>query len=95
MRRDLIPRLNVPASASAGELAHITLFRYAAPLRNPASLIESIAATEFHLSLEVTELLVIRERVFPSRDYDVLERLPLAPAPPGAISRDRSTRPDV
>lgn len=82
LRRELTPLLHLPGSASAGDLAHITLFRYATPLRDPASLLQWLAATEFHLDIEVSDLLVIRERIFPSLDYEILHRLPLAPASP-------------
>jgi hypothetical protein len=56
LRRELMPLLDVPGSTSAGDLAHITLFRYAAPLRDPAALLRWLAATECcrHLYL-VTE----------------------------------------
>jgi hypothetical protein len=80
LRRELIPLLRVPGSASAGDRGHITLFRYARPLRGPASLLEWLATTEFCIDIDVSELLVIRERVYPSLDYEILHRLPLAPA---------------
>lgn len=82
LRRELIPLLDIPGSASAGNLAHMTLFRYARPLRDPASLLRWLAATEFHLDIDVSELLVIRERIFPSLDYETLHRIALAPASP-------------
>jgi len=82
LRRELIQLLRLPGSASAGDLTHITLFRYATPLRDPASLLRWLAATEFHLDIDVSELLVIRERIFPSLDYEILHRLPLAPVSP-------------
>jgi hypothetical protein len=82
LRRELIPILHLPGSASAGDLVHITLFRYATPLRDPASLLRWLAATEFRLDVEVVELLVIRERVYPSLEYNILHRLHLAPARP-------------
>lgn len=82
LRRELIPLLNLPGNASAGDLVHITLFRYAKPLRDPAALLRLLATTEFRLNIDVDELLVIRERIFPSLDYDILHRLPLAPPRP-------------
>jgi hypothetical protein len=82
LRRELMPLLDVPGSRSAGDLAHITLFRYARPLRDPASLLRWLAATEFRLDIDVSELLVIRERIFPSLNYEILHRLPLAPDSP-------------
>jgi len=82
LRRELLPLLDLPGSASAGDLAHITLFRYAKPLRDPAALLRWFAATEFHIDIDVSELLVIREQIFPSLDYEILRRVPLAPASP-------------
>jgi hypothetical protein len=82
LRRELMPLLHLPGSGSAGDLVHITLFRYARPLRDPASLLRWLAATEFHLDIDVSELLVVRERVFPSLDYEILHRLALRPARP-------------
>lgn len=82
LRRELIPLLHLPGSASAGHLAHVTLFRYAGPLRDPVSLLRWLSTMEFHLDIDVSQLLVIRERTFPSLDYDVLHRLPLAPDEP-------------
>jgi hypothetical protein len=93
LRRELVPLLRVPGSASAGNLAHVTLFRYATPLRDPASLLQWAAATTFCLDIDVSELLVIKERVYPSLDYEILHRLPLAPATPAEqpATKSRST----
>jgi hypothetical protein len=82
LRRELLPLLDLPGSATAGDLAHISLFRYAKPLRDPAALLRWLAATEFHIEIDISELLVIREQTFPSLDYQVLHRIPLAPASP-------------
>jgi hypothetical protein len=82
LRRQLLPLLHLPGSGSAGDLAHMTLFRYARPLRDPASLLRELAAAEFSLDIEASELLVMRERIFPSLDYQILHRLPLVPASP-------------
>ena len=82
LRRELLPLLHLPGSGSAGDLAHITLFRYARPLHDPASLLRWLAATQLSLDIEASELLVIRERIFPSLDYEILHHLPLAPASP-------------
>jgi hypothetical protein len=82
LRRQLLPLLHLPGSGSAGDLAHITLFRYATLLHDPASLLRWLAAAEFSLDIEVSELLVIRERIFPSLDCQILHRLPLASASP-------------
>ncbi len=80
LRRELTPVLRVPASLSAGRLVHMTLFRYPGPLCDPASLLRWLAAADFRLDMDVSELLVIRERVFPTLSYDILHRLALAPA---------------
>ncbi|MGE5289952.1 MAG: hypothetical protein ACM3ML_22755 [Micromonosporaceae bacterium] len=77
IRRELRPVLGVPGSLTAGELVHVTLFRYTSALRDPASLMNWLAATEFDVSVDVSELVVVRERIFPSLDYEVLHRLPL------------------
>jgi hypothetical protein len=77
LRQELMPALDLPGRASAGDLAHVTLFRYAGPLRDPAALLEWAAATTFRLDIDVSELLVIKERVYPCLDYEILHRLPL------------------
>ena len=83
LRRELRPVLRVPGGLSAGELVHMTLFRYGRPLRDPASLVRWLATTELGIDVEVNELLVVREHTFPSLDYQVLRRLALPPADPG------------
>jgi hypothetical protein len=52
--------------------------------RSPAagSSYNEVANTEFHLDIDVSELLVIREQIFPSLDYKTLHRIALAPASP-------------
>lgn len=82
LRRELLPVLPVPGDLSAGELVHMTLFRYVRPLRDPASLVRWLVTTEFRIDVEVNELLVVRENTFPSLDYQVLRRLALPPAGP-------------
>lgn len=80
LRREVIPSLGLPGRASAGDLAHVTLLRYAGPLRDPAALLEWAAATKFRLDIDVSELLIIKERIYPCLEYEILHRLPLAPA---------------
>jgi hypothetical protein len=77
LRATLSPLLGTPGRSSAGNLAHITLFRYAGALHDPAALVDRVAAIEFDIEVHVRELLVIRERVFPSLDYDIVRRVPL------------------
>ena len=80
LRRKLMPALSVPGSLSAGDLVHTTLFRYAGPLRDPRTLMRRLAAG-VHIDVDVHEVLVVRERIFPSLDYEVLRRVALRPRP--------------
>lgn len=82
LRRDLVPRLGLPGGASAGGLAHITLFRYATPLRAPARLLRWLAGTEFCHGVDIHELVIVKERVFPSLDAEILHRMALASSGP-------------
>lgn len=77
LRRELKTLLRVPGSLSAGALVHTTLFRYARPLRDPASLTWWLASATIRAETRVSELLVVRERTFPLLDYEILRRLPL------------------
>lgn len=80
LRRELAHALPVPGSLSAGELVHMTLFRYAEPARRPALLLRRLAAG-IDVDVDVREVLVMRERTFPSLDYEIVHRisLPLSP----------------
>ncbi len=84
LRRQLVPALSVPSSLSAGELVHTTLFRYARPLRDPPRLMRRLTGG-LHVNIDVREVLVIRERIFPSLDYEVLRRISLEPGAPSRI----------
>jgi len=84
LRRQLMPALSVPGSLSAGELVHTTLFRYAGPLRDPPRLMRRLTSG-LHVNIDVREVLVIRERIFPSLDYEVLRRISLEPGAPSHI----------
>jgi hypothetical protein len=84
LRRQLMPALSVPGSLSAGELVHMTLFRYARPLRDPPRLLRRLTGG-LHVNIDVREVLVIRERIFPSLDNEVLRRISLAPGAPTHI----------
>jgi hypothetical protein len=83
LRRELALALRVPGNLTAGELVHMTLFRYAKPLRHPALLIRRLAAGA-DVDFNVREILVVRERVFPSLDYEVVHRISLIPPDPAA-----------
>jgi hypothetical protein len=84
LRRRLMPALSVPGSLSAGELVHTTLFRYARPLRDPPRLMRRLTCG-LDVNIDVRQVLVIRERIFPSLDYEVLRRISLAPGAPSHI----------
>jgi hypothetical protein len=98
LRRELAPVLPVPGGLSAGELVHTTLFRYRGPLRDPASLVRWLVAAEFRADADVSELLVVRERIFPSLDNQILHRLALGttgvsgPSAARPAGRGRRTR---
>ena len=55
----------------------MTLVRYARPLQDPALLMRRLDAGA-QIDVAVRVVLVVRERVFPSLDYDVLHRTSLA-----------------
>ncbi|HEY1572699.1 MAG TPA: hypothetical protein VGG05_15255 [Pseudonocardiaceae bacterium] len=78
LRRAMVPLLRAPGESSPGDLAHITLFRYATPLRDPEALVDRLAALEFSVDIDVRELLVVRELVFPCLEYDVVHRVRLS-----------------
>lgn len=77
LRRELLATLDLPGSASRGDLVHTTLFRYAQPLRDPAALVHALDANRRQVTVGVTQLVVFREKVFPSLDYDIVHRCPL------------------
>lgn len=79
LRRELAGALRLGRPLSAGGLVHSTLLRYGGPLRDPARLLRWLAAAGLAVQQPVDELLVVRERVFPSLDYEVCHRLPLTP----------------
>jgi hypothetical protein len=79
LRRMLSQALDVPGSMTAGELAHLTLLRYGAPLADPAGLLGHAVSARLEVTASVRELLVVRETVFPCLRAEVLARLPLGP----------------
>ncbi|MDR0346523.1 MAG: hypothetical protein LBI49_26065 [Nocardiopsaceae bacterium] len=80
LRRELAGALRLGRPLSAGGLVHSTLLRYGGRLRDPAGLLRCLAAAGSEVRQPVSELLVVRERVFPSLDYEICDRLPLAAA---------------
>jgi hypothetical protein len=75
LRQELEPGLELPWPLAKGSLSHVSLFRYREPLRDPAGLLRALAALEFTIETEVSELLAIRETTFPCLEYEVLHRL--------------------
>lgn len=78
LRRELTSVLRVPGTVGAGDLAHITLFRYREPLRDPAALLRRLATSHMYVAVNVSELVAVREDIFPMLGYEILERIPLA-----------------
>ncbi len=73
--------LGTAQNLSTGELVHATLFRYGAPLEDPARLRERLDDLTAAVEVPVSEMCVARELVFPCLDYEIIHRFPLAPAP--------------
>jgi hypothetical protein len=67
----------------------MTLFRYASPLRDPVSLVRWLGATQFNIAVDVSELIVVRELIFPSLGWEILRRLPLLGPGQAHVTRDR------
>lgn len=79
-RRRLLTAMDVPGNSHSYDLVHSTLFRYSAPLRDPAALLKWAAIADVHAEFDVGELVVAREHTFPFLGYDVLRYLALPAA---------------
>lgn len=66
--------------AAVPELTHVTLARYRGALSAPHRLLDQIARTQFEVPITVDCLRLVRERVYPSIDIDLIAELPLADA---------------
>ena len=66
----------MPGRLSSGDLVHTTLFRYRAPLADPAGLLERAAGLDVAAEFTVGEFVLLRETVFPSIGSDVLDGFP-------------------
>ncbi len=87
LRRAVTSALQLPWPVSRGDLVHLTLFRYRAPLADPARLLAMAASRRLAVETSVSEVLLVRETTFPAMDFEVLHRLPLGPRmPPSASS---------
>jgi hypothetical protein len=79
LRRKLARRLRISGDVSPGDLLHTTLFRYCGPVGDPPALMAAAAGIEVQIEVPVTELLVIRETVFPTLESEILHRFTLSP----------------
>jgi 2'-5' RNA ligase len=79
IREIIRQRLRLPAETrNEADLVHTTLFRYGGPLCDPEKLLAMLEDTSAHATVEVEELVVSKELVYPSLEAEVLGRLPLA-----------------
>lgn len=73
--------LEVPGKLGhSRELVHVTLFRYRAPLRDPARLLGWLSDADFFVRVRVADMFVAREHTYSFLGYDVLRSLPLGAA---------------
>jgi len=78
-RRDLTAALGMdwPITYESLGIVHVTLLRYRQPLADPAGLLSRISAVSISVETEVDELILVRETVYPTLDYEILRHLPL------------------
>jgi hypothetical protein len=81
-RRELTAALGLPwpITHSSVEIVHTTLFRYQRPLSDPAGLLRKLEAMPVAIESAVSELLMVRESMYFTFSYEVLQRLPLGVA---------------
>ena len=82
LRRELTAALGLPWPITYGTvgIVHTTLFRYRQPLSDPAGLLRRLEAMPVAIETEVSELLMVRESMYYTFEYEVLRRLPLGVA---------------
>jgi hypothetical protein len=82
-RRELTAALGLPwpITHNSVEIVHTTLFRYQRPLSDPADMLRRLEATQVAIETGVSELLMVRESMYFTFSYEVLQRLPLGVAP--------------
>jgi hypothetical protein len=85
LRHALAPELNLPWPISKGNLVHITLARYRDRLSDPAALLRRVLSTRLAVDTEVSELLLVRETVFPMLEFEVLRRFEPGCLPSGLL----------
>ena len=76
-REILAETLAVPWDICRGDLVHSTIFRYARPLEEPAELLSRLAGIRLSAEVSVEEIILVREKKFPSLEFDVLRNYPL------------------
>src|SRR5215469_1437217 len=81
-RRELTAALGLPwpITHSSVETVHTTLFRFRQPLSDPAGLLGRIEAMPVAIETGVSEMLMVRESMYYTFSYEVLQRLPLGMA---------------
>jgi hypothetical protein len=79
LRRELTAALGLdwPITYDSLGTVHVTLLRYRQPLADPAGLLRRISAASISVETDVSELILVRETVYPTLDYDILRHLPL------------------
>jgi hypothetical protein len=82
-RRELTAALSLdwPITYESVGVVHVTLLRYRQPLADPAGLLSRISAASISVETDVSELIMVRETVYPTLDYEVLRHLPLRGEP--------------
>jgi len=58
-------------------VVHSSLFRYSRPLADPPGLLQQLERLPIAIETEVSEVLMVRELVYPTLKYEVLRRLQL------------------
>ena len=66
-----------PETRNEADLVHTTLFRYRGALSDPEKFLAMLENTSADATVEVEELVVSKELVYPSLEAEVLARLPL------------------
>jgi hypothetical protein len=82
-RRELTAALGLdwPITYDALGIVHVTLLRYREPLADPAALLRQVSAESISVETQVDELILVRETVYPTLDYEILRHLPLRGGP--------------
>lgn len=78
-RRELTADLGLdwPITYDSVEIVHTSLFRYRQRLDDPSGLLRRLESMPIAVETEASELLMVRESVYPTLDYQVVRRLPL------------------